>query len=264
MSPEIIVAIVAFIIGGLAVSYFSSRTGTGKEQEPPQPQQSPEPQQPAEPQPPAAEPWAQPEPQRGPVREAPFSFSGLGTIPVTVGLIAVCLAVAAFSRLGADMTMLAPLLIADPYDPEAGLLSGGEVWRLITPAFIHFGWMHLIFNMMWLWDLGALLERKKGHLFVSGFVLAVGIAANLAQYLVTGSPFFGGMSGVIYGFLGYVWMQGRVNPRFGVMLSQQTVAIMLVWFGLCWAGVLGPIANWAHTAGLLAGVALGAMKRQDA
>ncbi len=255
MSLEIIVAIVAFVVGGLAVTYFSSRTGTGKKPDqppaqPPQPEPEPEPQ-----------PWTRPEPQRrGPVREMPFSFSGLGEIPVTVGLIAVCIAVAAFSALGADTGALAPLYIVNPYDPDAGLMSNGEVWRLITPAFIHFGPLHLIFNMMWLWDLGALLERGKGHLFVAGFVLVVGVAANLAQYLITGSPFFGGMSGVIYGFLGYVWMQGRVNPRFGVMLSQQTVGIMLVWFALCWAGVLGPIANWAHTAGLLLGVALGAIR----
>lgn len=246
MSPEIIVAILAFILGGIAVSYYSSRQD-GNKQEP----QSP-PEQKYQPRP-------APQPS-GCTREQPFSFSGLGGIPVTIGLIAVCLVIAAISGLGSAKGVLAPLYIVNPYDPEAGLLANGEVWRLITPAFIHFGPLHLIFNLMWLWDLGALLERKKGHLFVLGFVLAVGIAANLAQYLMTGSPFFGGMSGVVYGFLAYVWMQGRVNPRFSVILSQQTVIIMLAWFALCWLGVLGPIANWAHTAGLLLGVALGAMK----
>lgn len=247
MSPEIVVAILAFILGGIAVSYYTSRPGGGKKQEPhSQPEQ---------------EYLPRPAPQpSGSTREQPLSFSGLGAIPVTIGLIAVCLVVAAVSGLGSARDVLAPLYIANPYDPDAGLLSNGEVWRLITPAFIHFGPLHLIFNLMWLWDLGALLERKKGHLFVLGFVLAVGIAANLTQYLMTGSPSFGGMSGVVYGFLGYVWMQGRVNPRFGVILSQQTVIIMLAWFALCWLGLLGPIANWAHTAGLLLGVALGAMK----
>lgn len=259
MNLEIVVAILAFIAGGIAVNYLTSRSSGSKDQ-------AAEPQHPPEPVHPFPEPQAQVAAEataQGPsgcTREEPFSFSGLGSIPVTVGLIAICLAVAALSSLGAAKDVLAPLYIANPYDPEASPILHGEVWRLITPAFIHFGAMHLIFNLIWLWDLGALLERKKGHLFVFGFVLAVGIAANLAQYLVTGSPNFGGMSGVIYGFLGYVWMQGRVNPRFGVVLSQQTVIIMLGWFALCWLGVLGPIANWAHTAGLLMGVALGAMK----
>jgi GlpG protein len=133
----------------------------------------------------------------------------------------------------------------------------GQIWRLVTPIFIHFGLMHLVFNMIWLWDIGLPTERRNGHLFMLCFVLLVGVSANLAQYLLTGYPFFGGMSGVVYGLFGYLWMQGKYNPNFGIALHNRTIAIMLGWFVLCWFGLLGPVANWAHSFGLGVGIAWG-------
>ncbi len=190
--------------------------------------------------------------------DAPRASFGLRAVPVTVTLIGICLAVAMLTNLGKSYGAMSSLLIADPDDEAFRISFFLEIWRLVTPIFLHFGILHLVFNMIWLWDLGSALERIKGHRFLLGFVLATGIAANVAQFVLSGSALFGGMSGVIYGFLGYIWVQGRRNPAFGIALSQQSVVIMLGWFVLCWMGVLGPVANWAHTAGLVLGAALGA------
>ncbi|WP_181373104.1 rhomboid family intramembrane serine protease [Massilia glaciei] len=181
-------------------------------------------------------------------------------LPITTALIVVSVAMSVLSNLGSSPSVLSPWLIADPGSQGFQDVFAGQVWRLLTPIFIHFGLMHILFNMLWLWDLGSIMERTKGRPFFVGFVLSVGIASNIAQYIIGGSQFFGGMSGVVYGMLGYVWISGRRNPHSGLALHQQTVIMMFGWYILCWTGLLGPIANWAHTAGLVLGIAIGFRK----
>jgi membrane associated rhomboid family serine protease len=184
-------------------------------------------------------------------------FVRRGRPVATVALIAACVAVALMTGLGSSARAVLPLLIAEPGTAPFAQVAHGELWRLATPMLLHFGLLHILFNMMWLWDLGRLIELVRGTGFLVAFVLATGIASNVAQYVIAGNPLFGGMSGVVYALLGYVWMQGRHNPRFGFSLHKSTVVMMLGWYVLCWTGLAGPIANWAHTAGLVLGVAWG-------
>lgn len=183
-------------------------------------------------------------------------------LSITIALIAISVIVFVVSNMGNSRSVLRDFLIASHGGSGFEEIFSGQVWRLITPIFVHFGILHIVFNMLWLWDLGNLIETRKGEGFFAGFVLIVGIVSNLVQYIVTGSPYFGGMSGVVYGLLGYVWMQGRYNARFGYELHQQTVVMMLIWYVLGWTGLLGPIANWAHTGGLALGVAWGYFARK--
>ena len=139
-------------------------------------------------------------------------------------------------------------------------LLSGQIWRLVTPIFIHFTILHLLFNMLWLYNLGTLLERRLGGRHLVFLVVITGILSNTGefmwQHLGTGPiAVFGGFSGVVYALFGYVWLRGRRDPWFGVRLDATTIGIMMVWFGLCWTGLMGPIANMAHTIGLLSGLA---------
>ena len=132
----------------------------------------------------------------------------------------------------------------------------GQVWRLVTPIFLHFGVLHLVFNLMWLWQLGRVLESLYRTLRFGLLVAAIAIGSNVAQGLVAG-PNFGGMSGVIYGLFGFVLVHSKLHPAATFQLNPQVVRWMLIWLVLCFTGLVGPVANTAHLVGLAVGALLG-------
>ena len=171
--------------------------------------------------------------------------------------------VAVASSLGKNPQAIHWLFLSE-YSRGLPEIMSGQIWRLFTPIIIHFGLLHIVFNMLWLFDLGNAVEQRQGFGRLTLLILSIAAISNLAQYFWDG-PIFGGMSGVVYGLLGYVWIQGKLNPNAGIGLHQQIVVMMLIWFVLCWTGLLGNIANMAHTVGLLMGIVFGWMfapKRQ--
>lgn len=186
--------------------------------------------------------------------------------PLTWGLIALCVAVGLLTDVGEQREMVATLTIVDPRVPaQVSLvpLFGVQVpwlalplrepWRLLTPALVHFGYMHIIFNMLWLRDLGRIIESAHGARYLALFFVVCAVISNVAQYELSQRPLFAGMSGVVYGLLGLVWLRGRLDPRVGYGLSSSTVQFMAIWFVLGFLGNFG-IANWCHLFGLLVGL----------
>jgi GlpG protein len=194
---------------------------------------------------------------------------GIG--PLTFALVATCIAVAIFSRMGENREVLNNFFITQTREMGGYLhwtgglpeIRNGQVWRLLTPIFIHFGVPHLVFNMLAMLDLGSMIEARANAGRLLLLVLVIGVVSNLAQYSFEisrwthGSPNFGGMSGVAYGLLGYIWMKSRFDPGSGFFLHRQAVVMMLVWFVLCLVGVFGTFANTAHAVGLIVGVIWG-------
>ena len=138
-----------------------------------------------------------------------------------------------------------------------------EYWRLLTPVFLHFGLMHIVFNALWLWELGRRIERHGGALELLAVVTLTGAAGNIFQYLSHPDALFGGMSGVIYGLLGYAWAWNRVSPANKIELPPGVLGFMMVWLLVCLSGFVeaagfGAIANAAHVTGLVTGVMIGA------
>ncbi len=145
-------------------------------------------------------------------------------------------------------------------------LSPWQLWRFVTPIFIHFGIGHLAFNCMWIWLLGQRLEtanHRAQFIFIS---LNIAILSNTAQWLIGQTPLFGGFSGLVYGYLGLylIWQQRFAGQL--VALPKGLYIFMLIWLRLgytelsVWLG-LGKIANTAHLSGLLCGLACGFIYR---
>lgn len=197
-------------------------------------------------------------------RILPTGFLGVGRL--TALLVAICAAVGVFSSLGTNTEFIQPLSIAEyfiggEYAVRRGFLpeiQRGEVWRLVTPIFIHFGPLHLLFNMLWLLDLGTMVERRQGVWRLALLVLVMAILSNVAQYYVNmRAPNFGGMSGVVYGLIGYIWLRGKFDPASGLFLHSTTVTMAVFWYFLCLTGLAGNIANTVHTVGFVIGLAWG-------
>ena len=125
----------------------------------------------------------------------------------------------------------------------------GQWWRLVTPIFLHFNLPHLLFNSLALMSLGSAVEALRGSGRMLALVLAIAVASNVAQFYWAG-PMFGGLSGVAFGLFGYIWMKSRFEPGAGFFMPQNTVIMFLVFMAFCFTGMLGPIANAAHTVGL--------------
>jgi GlpG protein len=192
----------------------------------------------------------------------PLTAYGFG--PLTLGLIAISVIVAIYSKLGDDPQAIMRLFITD-YTVTGNYLEWirtlpeihhGQLWRLVTPIFIHFGILHLFFDMWWLRDLGSMIEARQSSRLLAVLVLVIAVCSNLAQFYY-GGPAFGGMSGVVYGLLGYIWMRGKFDPGSGLYLHPTTVTMMIIWFFACFTPIIPHIANATHAAGLALGLAWG-------
>ena len=156
-------------------------------------------------------------------------------------------------------TFFYPLLSFPTHIETIGL---AELLKFITPAFLHFSVMHIVFNLLWWWQFGSQVEHYQGSLRLVCVFLVTALFSDLAQAFVTG-PNFGGLSGVVYGLLGYLWIYKRFCPESCLIVQPQIITFMLVWLLIGYTGVLdslfGSVANSAHAAGLLSGCLCGAI-----
>ena len=197
--------------------------------------------------------------------------------PMSTSLILISIAIAFWTQLGSSINRVGWLTFVTISDSvvSQGYLPGlvdGQLWRIITPIFIHFGIIHLVFNMMWLYDLGGIIETKWSSIRLLILVAIIGSISNAAQFVINGdfthgiqyaNALSGGMSGVVYGLFGYIWIRSIREPSLGLHLNRQTVIMMLGWLVYCMTGLMGYIGNTAHAVGLLVGIGAGLIAARD-
>ena len=182
--------------------------------------------------------------------------------PSTWLLMLFSIAVAVISDLGADTypvrNLFYPLLPAtNLWALLAAIDTPVELLRTFTPMFLHFGELHLVFNLLWLWYFGKQLERLQPKWLFLLLVLATAFISNTTQYLALEYNNFGGMSGVVYGLVGYTWLIHFFMPRSPLMINNNMFVFFVIALILMEVFASSWIATAAHVGGLLAGLLIG-------
>ena len=142
----------------------------------------------------------------------------------------------------------------------APLTTGGEWWRLFTCMFVHFGIVHLAFNLWALWDSGRLTERLFGNAWFAALYMFAGLAGSSVSMLWNQTVISGGASGAVFGVFGallaYMTVErGSIPPQTlnHLRISTSTFVVFSLFYGFAQSG----IDNAAHLGGLAGGYLMG-------
>ena len=134
-------------------------------------------------------------------------------------------------------------------------IRAGDVWRFITPAFLHGSLAHIFFNMYALLSIGGLLERHYGYIrFITLYFLAA-FSGNVFSFLFTGENGYSvGASTAVFGLIGaeliFFYQNRELFGSYAKQAISNTVFIIAI---NLFIGLNPNIDNWGHIGGLLGG-----------
>lgn len=193
------------------------------------------------------------------VRGARTTFGGkvaAKSNAVTIGLIGVNVAV--FLLAGATdpgaLTQMRGTGLHEQFGFVGNEVAKGEYYRALTSAFLHYGPLHLAFNMYALWLFGQELERLYGRARFIVLYLVSALGGSALAYLISNpNRNLAGASGAVFGLFGAYFITAR-------KMGLQTGGLLaLVGVNLALGFVLPNIGWQAHIGGLITGAALAAV-----
>ncbi len=170
--------------------------------------------------------------------------------PFTLAIMLLCSVIFVLQQFGAGQAVFNAL----HFPAFAG--QEWQLWRWVSHALLHFSIMHIAFNLLWWWQLGGDIEQRLGSIKLIQLFVFSAVLSGIGQFWVEGAN-FGGLSGVVYALVGYIWVVGYRQPEKGLMMPKPIIGFMLVWLVLGFVQPFMAIANTAHLVGLLSGAVLG-------
>lgn len=144
---------------------------------------------------------------------------------------------------------------------DSGDSPNVRFWSLFTTIFVHGNPLHLLFNMIWLVQLGRILEVTLGPLVYPAFLLGAALIGSACEMLISGVPGIG-MSGVVYAMFGLMWAGRGLYPAWASVATQYNLRLFIGWGLFCLVATYIPalhfgVANGAHGGGFLFGLCIG-------
>ena len=156
----------------------------------------------------------------------------------------------------------------DYYNNYLGILPrlwAGELWRPFTSTLMHANLLHAAFNVYWLVIFGSAVEDRFNSYRTLGLIVLLGYVSMMPEYVIVSyyredPVMIVGLSGILYGLFGLLWIGRRWRPELEAVCSRQTSQILIGWFVLCialtWLNIMN-VANIAHGAGFGFGILYG-------
>ena len=186
-----------------------------------------------------------------------------------IPIILISILIAVVSNFSAIISAIEPLTFTNIRITNQGYVSmtsfnqtfftDNQWWRLASPMFIHFSFAHLAFNCLWVYILCEKIEKINGSTIFILLVLISSIVSNLSQFYWTSSNLFGGLSGVIYGLLGFCLIIEMESKYDHYGLPPALYLFMIIWLIFGFIGILdlfgfGSVGNFANLGGLISGI----------
>jgi len=142
------------------------------------------------------------------------------------------------------------------------ITRGGEWWRLLSAAFVHVNFLHILFNMWCLWNLGALAERAYGNNRFLLIYLLSAVGGSIASVTLHPQIVSVGASGAVFGIsgslVGFLW-KNKPNVPPAVFRNLIRNMAQFIGFNVLFGMMIPGIDNAAHIGGLVTGFLAGVL-----